>query len=172
MSPPPQNKLDIYFDTQILEAAKEETNKPEPKLSRQDKKEQKLFVDTIMYGLTAPIVFGSRQWASSFPEDLIERARMLRLAKSAEIMKEQMCTLLDCVAFFYPMSMDAPMRHEYVKMYMYCYKHGLPEKWDIMINSDPDLERMTDLHENEHEELRIIRRKIFNRQMNQVKNHN
>lgn len=171
---PPQNKLDQYFvtDSSILEKSKEPIEEPERKLTRDEKREQKKFVDTIMYGLTAPIVFGSRQWASSFPQDLIEKARMMRILKAAECMDQQMCTYLDCVAFFYPPSMDAPLRHEYVKMYMYVYKHGMPDKWKLLIEMDPDMERMTDLHENEHEELRIIRKRIFNRQISQVKSNN
>ena len=172
MSPPPQKTLSDFFSDKY--GKNMPTNlpnklKPELKLSRDEKREQKKFVDTMMYGLTAPIVFGSKQWASSFPEDMLERAKMMRLAKAIECMDQEMCTYLDCVAFFYPLSMDAPLRHEYVKMYMYCYKFGLPDKWKIMIEGDPDLERMTELHENEHEELRILRRKIFNRQMTQVK---
>lgn len=161
---PPQEKLSQYFSKKY--------NQDPPKNDSSQKPssiEEKKFVKTMMYGLTAPIVFGSSQWASSFPQDMIERARMMRLAKSIECMDQEMCTYLDCVAFFYPLSMDAPLRHEYVKMYMYCYKHGLPDKWKIMTDGDPDIERMTELHENEHEELRGIRRKIFRRQMSMIK---
>jgi len=164
---PPQNNLDAYFAPEILDDAKKERKetlkklseqkiepKPEPekKLSRDEKREQKKFVDTMMYGLTAPIVFGSRQWASSYPDKQLEHAKMMRLAKAIECIDQEMCTLTDVVAFFYPLSMDAPLRHEYYKMYIYAYKQ--------------------ELHDNEHEELRIIRRKIFNRQMQMVKSHN
>ena len=96
---------------------------------------------------------------------------MMRLLKAGDCMDQGMCTYLDCVAFFYPLSMDAPLRHEYFKMYMYVYKHGLPDKWKIMTDSDPDIERDSILHENEEEELRMIRRKIYNRQMQMVKSN-
>ncbi len=179
--PPPQIKIDEFFKNSYVVASeepkieskpKELPKEPEKKLSREEKKEQKKFVDTMMYGMTAPIVFGSKQWASSFPEDMIQQARTWRLLKAAECMDQEMCTYLDCIAFFYPMTMDAPMRHEYFKMYCYVYKHGAPDKWKILVEMDPDIERDTVLHDNEHEELRIIRRKIFNRQMQMVKSHN
>lgn len=180
---PPQKTLNEFFIEKygiavpdILDKTKSEPIpdpklKPEKKLTRDEKREQKKFVDTMMYGLTAPIIFGSRQWASSYPVKQIEYARMIRLAKAIECCDTEMCTLTDMVAFFYPLSMDAPLRHEYYKMYLYAYKYGLPTEWKLLIKSDPDIARDAELHENEMSELRIIRRKIFNRQMTHVKSH-
>lgn len=186
MSPPPQNKLDVYFAPEILDDAKKERQEtlkklseqkiepklePEEKLSRDEKREKKKFVDTMMYGLTAPIVFGSRQWASSYPEKQLEYARMIRLAKAVECVDQEMCTLTDIVAFMYPLTMDAPLRREYYKMYCYAYKYGLPTEWKLLVEWEPDIARDAVLYDNEYEELRIIRRKIFNRQMQMVKSH-
>lgn len=184
MTPPPQSKIDGFFAPEILDDVKKERQdtlkklseqkiepkeQPEPKLSREEKKEKKIFVDTIMYGLTAPILFGSSQWASSYPAKQIEYASIIRLAKAIECFDTEMCTLTDIVAFFYPLSMDAPLRREYYKMYLYAYKHGLPTEWKALIKSDPDIDRDTELYENEHEELRMIRRKVFRKQMEYVK---
>ena len=141
------------------------------KLTREEKKEEKKFVETMMYGLTAPILFGSRQWASSYPQKQREYASIIRLAKAIECYDTEMCTLTDVVAFFYPLSMDAPLRHEYYKMYLYAYKHGLPTEWKALVASEPDIDRDTELHENEHAELRMIRTKIFRKQMEYVKSH-
>lgn len=176
---PPQKKLSEFFkekygkdlpkNNSIPSVIQTDIQKQKP-LSREEKQEQKKFVDTMMYGLTAPIVFGSSQWASMFPKDMLERAKMMRLAKAIECMDSEMCTWLDTVAWFYPLSMDAPLRHEYYKMYLHSYKNGLPDKWKLLIESDPDIARDADLHENEVQELNSIRRKIFRRQIDWVKN--
>ena len=50
-------------------------------------------------------------------------------------------------------------------------RYDLTKEFEQMFKDDPSIQRDTELHGNEEEDLRMIRRKIFRKQMEYVKSH-
>ncbi|MCV0398531.1 MAG: hypothetical protein K5785_00895 [Nitrosarchaeum sp.] len=163
---PPQKTLSEFFKEKYkqLPPPKKINNIPKKHPDREKKK----FVKTMMYGLTAPLVFGPGTWGETFPQDMTERGRMLRLASAIKCIDHEMCTLFDAMAYMYSISFEAPLRHDAMKMYMYLYKHSVPEKWKILVESDPEYERYSELYDNEMQEVNQLRRWIFRRQISSI----
>lgn len=163
-----QKTLSQFFSEKYNQSPEPKNKTPKKPSKKSSDREEKKFVKTMMYGLTAPLVFGSGGWGETFPKDMREYGSIIRLANAITCMEQEMCTLFDAMAYMYSISFEALLRHDAMKMYMYTYKHAAPDKWKILIESDPDMERYTDLYDNEKEELGRLRRWIFRRQISRI----
>ena len=143
---------------------------PEKKpMTGKEKREQKKFVTTIMYGLQSPMVFSAGGWGEDFPKDKIEMASILRLAGCIKCIKEEMCTKYDAMCYLNTASMEAPFTHQWYKIYMHTFREAAPDMWKNLIEGDKWIERDADLEENEMDSLNRLRRWIFKRQIDHVK---
>jgi len=170
--PPPQLSLDGF---NMEEGPSEPIEfKPEKrKLTREEKKDEKNFVDTILYGLSAPLIFGPGGWGESYPEDMRSLGRIMRLASAAKCHDTQMSNKFDAHAYLYSMSMLAPMGHSWTKIFFHCFREAHGSKWKILIE-DKECKRMNleadaNLEENEVDMLNRLRRWIYKNQVEAIK---
>lgn len=162
-----QTTLDSFDMTPTLQIPdRVESSIPSKKPSSRDESK---FVKIMMYGLTAPFVFSAGGWGETFPEDLLQRGRMLRLAHSIKCIDEEKCTIFDAMAYMYSASFEAPLSHEWMKIYLYTYKIAVPEKFEILKSDDTYAERDSELDQNEMYDLDRLRNWIFKRQIQSIK---
>ena len=157
------------------------TNKPqqveplEPETKPQsasDKREEKKFVDTLMYGLSSPMVYAPGGWGDSFPKATVEMANILRLAHCSDCIDNELCTMYDAMLYMSTCSNVAPLQHSWYKIYMHSFREGNPTQWKILIKDDEWMERDADLNENELYDLKRLRSWIFKRQISYIKSKN
>jgi len=169
MTPPPQVTLDSFDFVNKPQIAEPGIPDPNKKLTRDEKREKKKFIDTMMYGLSAPMVFSAGGWGEDFPKNQIERANILRLAMCSKCIEEQMCTKFDAMAYLNTASMEAPFDHEWYRIYMHTFREALPKEYKLL-TEDPNIDaKDSDLYENEIESLDRLRRWIFKKQVNNLK---
>ena len=168
MTPPPQLNLD-GFDMQLGKSDPIEYEPVKRKLSREEKKEEKIFVDTILYGLTAPLIFGPGGWGETYPEEMRSYGRIIRLASSIKCHDSQMSTKFDAHAYLYSMSFVSAMGHSWTKIFFHCFAAAHSDKWEILLK-DPMFTKMDiELDPNEVEMLDRLRRWIYKNQVEAVK---
>lgn len=163
LTPPPQLSLDGFDMTNG-------PSEPVPKkMTREEKKDQKIFVDTVMYGLSAPLIFPPGGWGESYPKERANYASIIRLASSIECYKSQMCTVMDAHAYLFAQGLVAPFTHSWSKIFFYCMSKALSKEWKIMVADDKWLERDAELDINEIDDLNRLRSWIFKHQVKYVK---
>ena len=176
--PPPQLNLDGFnMEEGPSDPIKDDDDddvKPK-KLTREEKKEEKNFVDTILYGLSAPLIFGPGGWGETYPDEMRSLGRIMRLAEAAKIHDSQMSNKFDAHAYLYSMSFLSAMGHSWTRIFFHCFREAHGSKWKILIN-DPECKRMrleddANLDPNEVEMLDRLRRWIYKNQVQAIKNH-
>jgi len=168
MSPPPQLNLD-GFNMQQGKSDPIEYEVVKRKLSREEKKEEKIFVDTILYGLSAPLIFGPGGWGETYPDEMRSFGRIIRLAESIKSHDSQMCNKFDAHAYLYSMNFVAPMGHSWTKIYFHCFAAAHNDKWKILLE-DPMFSKMDiELDTNEEYDLNRLRRWIYKNQVEAIK---
>lgn len=96
-----------------------------------DRKEQKKFVDTFMYCLTAPFIvwpFMEDTWT----EQMRAKAKVLRLAyagKNNGFSDE--CTDFEAMLYISSASLANPPSHEWTKIYVHLFMQFYPERKEI-----------------------------------------
>lgn len=139
------------------------------KLNRQEKSEQKKFVNTLMYGLRAPMVFGTGGWGNDFPESQHQMRNMILLASCSKCADEEKCIMFDVMAYMWSVAFEAPLQKTWQKIYFHAFRESLPKEWKLLVEDNPDFERDAELFENEIDDMNRLRRWIFKRQMDHIK---
>lgn len=133
-------------------------------------REERQFVESLMYGLSAPFIFPPGGWGDSIPKQTRDLALIYRLAELPQIIEQEQCTKFEAMMYLSCCSLVAPLTHDAYKMMMHCMKkyYGLDK-----IDDNPErikyLEQDATLFENEEQELSRIRSTIFKRQMERIK---
>jgi hypothetical protein len=128
-------------------------------------KEDKAFVDQVMYWLTAPYV----NWPG---EEGIWEARgnktdalVHRLAHHKEIFETQRCTEFEAIIYLSTASLAHPMGHDWFCIYAWLFRRWRPEQ-GAEIFDGPEGEK---LNVNQEEDLARLRSWIFKTQLNHMK---
>ncbi len=163
--------FDFYGET--IDKIPLDVNPPKlpKKLNKPSKKDEKDFVNTLMYGVTAGFVFGPGGWDDTFPEDLRTRGKMLRLAMCKKCIDETMCTQFDALAYMYSINFLAPLGTNAFHIYMYLMKEELPDKWKILVDDDKSFHQDGNIDDYEAGLLKDLRRWIFKHQIKGIKSH-
>lgn len=172
-----QTSFDDFLNYNKTEEPKVDWNKPtedkktvERKLNREEKKAQKEFVDTVMYGLSAALIFSPGGWGEDFPKSTIEMANIHRLAQAAKCYDEQKCTMMDAALYMSTCSMVAPLTHEWYKIYMHAFSKSMPDKFKILFEDEKSVKQDAELEANEVDDLNRLRHWIFKHQIEYIKN--
>lgn len=160
--------FDLENKPQIADPVKTD-KKP---MTREEKKHQKIFVDTIMYGLRSPFIFPPGGWGDSFPKSILDMANMHRLIQSIQCFDSKMSTMTDAALYLSCQSLVAPLSREWYKVYMHAFSKSMPDKFKILIEDDKWIENDSHLEDNEMESLDRLRAWIFKKQIEQIKSKN
>lgn len=106
---------------QNLFNVEEYTAKPE-----QRGKSENSYVFDIVDALSAPILTFSQQWADTIPQRILNQVTLARLVALKQ--GELLATYIECVAYLYTRTMEAPMNSDWVDIYTHVSCKTL-EEW-------------------------------------------
>jgi len=182
---PPQKTLNEFFKEKYHIPLPEKPtgpSKPNPaiaklkepqKLTRQEKKEEKIFMDTMLYAMMAPTVWPN-DWSESYPQSTREEARTWRMIKAIECVNDQKCDIFDTLLYVSCASHNAPPNREGYCIAMHCVeKHYGLEKLEENKENLKWLKHDADLTHNEPAKILMsnLRAYIFKCQMQYIKSH-
>lgn len=140
-----------------------EEGDPQPQRPRRSQQqEENLFVDQMMYLLTAPHVGYKDDWMDLF-KTRAQDITLERFKHHREIFEKEQCTELEAMLYLSTASMEAPMHHDWVDIYMWLFHRWSPEAADA--NDIP----LKELDPNQMEQLSRMRHWIYRTQMNHIK---
>lgn len=90
------------------------------KQTRQEKHQQKEFVDTMMYGLRAPLIV-TPGWTDGVPPEQSEKHRMLCIAQAVECVKNQEATDYDAMVYYSYASLEVMPSREDADCYQFLF---------------------------------------------------
>lgn len=128
----------------------------ERKSQNQLRKEFSKSIENFVTTLTRPIIV-DRNWGTTLTKEQkgiieIERLKQVMINKGAEV-KE--ATDYEAMLFLSQASLNAPLRHQWTKIYMYLFKKFYPNKSDFIDEHDAKL------NEYELRELETLRERLY-----------
>lgn len=127
------------------------------KAEREVERQLKLLVRAI----AAPIILWKGAWMDSVPKwllDYIQIDRMITLMKDGY---DGMATDAEALAYMMPRTLEAPMYHEWVKIYCYLATKVMKQAKGAIVPKDVAVE---ELDKYEQQELNMLKRWIWERQ--------
>ena len=134
---------------------------PAPRSRRSQAQEEQLFVDQMMYMLTAPQIFHP-PW-DTLVEMHKQDVTLHRLINNKEILEKEMCSELEAMLYLSSASLEAPMRRDWMEIYFWLFN-----RWDAEKAKAAEI-AMPNLDSTQIESMDRLRRWIFRTQMNHIK---
>lgn len=117
--------------------------------------------------LTAPLIVYPSAWQADIPEWIRGEVTLQRLMqlKSGET---ELATDVEALAYMFPRVMEAPMDHEWAKIYLYLGTRVMENRLTMDHVTVPDAVRENTLSEYETSHLNRLKRWIRDRQLKHV----
>lgn len=128
------------------------------------RKEERDFVDQVMYWLRAPYITWPGYEDIYQANDNKNKALVRRLAHHQEIHRDKMCTEWEAMLYISTATLGAPPSHSWYRIYMYLFNKEMPEA--AVANGLADVQ---ELEGNEREDLMHLRRWIYKVQLLHLK---
>ena len=130
------------------------------------KRDEKKFVDTLMYLFKAPYITWPHHEDYVTPE-MMQIAEIERFKNITEIMEKKEATNYEVVIYLHTASLINPLPHNFAKIYFHCFA----KYYDIkkIFEEESSLKYYKTLDENEMHDLHRFREWIFKRQTLRLK---
>ncbi len=122
---------------------------------------ERQFVEQMMYLLRAPLV-GTPGWGGILKERWSD-AIIPRLARHKEVFETRQCTEYEAMLYLSTASLDAPLPHGWAELYFWLFSRWNPKAASENDIPSPELDR------SQTEDLARLRRWIFTRQMERIR---
>jgi hypothetical protein len=157
--------LDDFVNYEKAEEPKVEFTPPPKKLSRADKKAEKLFVNQALYMIRNPLIVWPG-YEDDVTEEMRSKAMINKFANINEIFENQECETMQVNIYLSQASLVQPLTPTFAKMYFYCFSLH----YDIaQIFPDPvDRDYHLRLEENERWDFKRLRQWLFKKQVSML----
>jgi hypothetical protein len=128
-------------------------------------KPEDIFVDALMYNLTAPVITATGEPDRQLIETHKSNITLHRLSENIklELLNRKECTDYEAMLYLSTLSLVGPISHDAYRVYMYLAGKYLPGAKDMLKDAAEGLEP------SEQQTLTQLKKKIFADQMKQLK---
>ena len=130
--------------------------------TRLAKKQEKEFVDTIMYGLKAPLIVTPNCVEDVIPEQL-EKHRLYCIAKAIECVENKEATDYDAMLYYSYASLENMPSHDNAECYMYLFFKFYKDAEKTLGTKCPELDT------NQLESIKKLKQWIYKKQIEGMK---
>lgn len=129
------------------------------------KKQDDIFVDALIYNLTAPVITATGEPDRQLIETHKSNITLYRLSDNIklELLQRKECTDYEAMLYLSTLSLVGPLSHDAYKVYMHLGGKYLPGMKEVLKDAGAELEP------SEKQTLTQLKRKIFADQMKQLK---
>ena len=168
MTPSPQKSLFDFYQETIDKIPLDLTPPIKPNKSKKpNKRDSNYFAKIMMYGVTAGLCFCG-DWGDTFPQDLREKAKIIRLATCKQCVETKLCSQMDALAYMYSLSLTVAPDITQSNIYFHLVKEELPEQWEIL-KKDDYFQNRPKIEQYELDMLKRLRHWIFEQQIKNMK---
>lgn len=132
------------------------------KHTRQEIKDEKNFVDTIMYGLRAPLIV-TPGTIDDVTEDMKEKHRLYCIAEAINCVKNEMSTDYDAMLYYSFASLEGMPTRNHAECYEFLFFKYYPNAEKLLQHECPKLD------ENQLQSIRDLKRWIYKKQIAGIK---